>query len=129
MAREIFIHTGAWLALAHNQDALHRTAVKAYPPILRQWTYQLTTNLIVAESHALIRQRVGHAAGMQFLSALENTASLILIYSDSEIERHAKEILRRYTDQDFSYADSVSFAVMQQRGIEHAFAFDRHFLT
>ena len=41
----------------------------------------------------------------------------------------AKEILRLYADQDFSLADAVSFALMQQRNITEAFAFDRHFLT
>jgi predicted nucleic acid-binding protein len=40
----------------------------------------------------------------------------------------AEEILRRYAEQDFSLVDAVSFAVMRERGIAEAFAFDRHFL-
>ena len=40
-----------------------------------------------------------------------------------------EEVLRRYDDQDFSLIDAVSFAVMQERNITEAFAFDHHFLT
>jgi len=45
------------------------------------------------------------------------------------MEAQAVVILRRYKDQDFSYVDAVSFAVMQQREISEAFAFDHHFTT
>ena len=51
------------------------------------------------------------------------------IYSNPELEDEAEGILKRYSDQDFSFVDAVSFAVMKHEGIEEAFAFDRHFLT
>ena len=35
--------------------------------------------------------------------------------------------LERFRDQRFSLADAVSFEVMSQDGIEHAFAFDYGF--
>ena len=38
-------------------------------------------------------------------------------------------ILRQYADQDFSYVDAVSFALMHHRGLTDAFAFDQHFVT
>jgi predicted nucleic acid-binding protein len=40
-----------------------------------------------------------------------------------------ESILARYSDQDFSLTDAVSFAVMRQRRIEEAFTFDNHFST
>jgi predicted nucleic acid-binding protein len=49
------------------------------------------------------------------------------IYADAELEAQAEEWLQRYEDQLFSYADAVSFALMQRRGINEAFAFDKHF--
>jgi len=55
--------------------------------------------------------------------------NLIIVYSNPDIEAQAEAILRHYSDQDFSYTDAVSFAVMRQRGIAEAFAFDNHFLT
>ena len=45
------------------------------------------------------------------------------------MEAQALDILRRYDDQDFSYTDAVSFALMQHMKLTHAFAFDHHFST
>jgi predicted nucleic acid-binding protein len=35
--------------------------------------------------------------------------------------------LARFSDQDFSLIDLVSFEVMRRSRVTHAFAFDRHF--
>jgi len=43
------------------------------------------------------------------------------------LESRAEDILASYAEQDFSYTDAVSFAVMQARGIQQAFTFDRRF--
>ncbi len=51
------------------------------------------------------------------------------MWSDDELEMSAREVLRLYHDQDFSYTDAVSFVVMQRDGIRDVFAFDRHFRT
>jgi len=51
------------------------------------------------------------------------------IYSDQTLEKEAEHILGQYQDQDFSYADAVSFVAMRRHGIDRAFSFDRHFLT
>ena len=47
----------------------------------------------------------------------------------ARLEAIAEGILESYADQDFSYTDAVSFAVMQEQGIKEAFSFDRHFAT
>jgi len=89
----------------------------------------ITTNLVIAETYSLIRRRIGHFMSITFLGNMQNVAQLRWIYSDPVMEAQAVVILRRYKDQDFSYVDAVSFAVMQQRDISEAFAFDHHFTT
>ena len=42
-------------------------------------------------------------------------------------EDRAKAILFRYDDKDFSFADVISFVVMERLGITHAFTLDEHF--
>jgi len=66
---------------------------------------------------------------MRFLESLRQSSRLVKLHSDSEIEERAEAILARYSDHDFSYVDAVSFAVMRQRRIAEAFAFDPDFLT
>lgn len=41
----------------------------------------------------------------------------------------ADDILKIYHDQDFSYTDAISFAVIKQSEIAQAFSFDKHFVT
>lgn len=89
----------------------------------------VTTNLVVAESYVSIYRRGGYVTATRFLKDLQNSRKLLRIYSDPIIEAQAEAILRQYADQDFSYVDAVSFAVMRQRGIGEAFAFDHHFTT
>ena len=42
-------------------------------------------------------------------------------------EERAWEIFTRYRDQNFSFADCTSFAVMQRMKIATAFTFDKYF--
>jgi predicted nucleic acid-binding protein len=41
----------------------------------------------------------------------------------------AWRIAQAFPDQDFSSTDCTSFALMERRGLEEAFAFDAHFLV
>ena len=45
----------------------------------------------------------------------------------AELEDTAEETLRRYDDQDLSYVDAVSFAVMKAQRLDTVFGFDHHF--
>ena len=128
MSREVLVDTGAWLALIDRSDRFHREASATYPVVLQSGNRLVTTNLVIAESYNLVRRRVGHQAAFQFLESLRSTPRLDRIYSDQRLEVQAEATLRRYEDQDFSFADAVSFAVMHVRDIDKAFAFDHHFL-
>jgi hypothetical protein len=66
-------------------------------------------------------------AAMRFLQSLQASPRLEQVLSDWALERDAEAILRRYTDQDFSYVDAVSFAVMRAQNITDVFGFDGHF--
>ncbi len=125
----LFVDTGAWYALADSSDQYHDEAVKIYPKLLGNYHPLKTTNLIVAETHILIRRCIGYQAAIAFLENIASSPRVFKIYSDSMLEEGAESILRQYQDQDFSYTDAVSFVVMKQYGITEAFSFDKHFAT
>ena len=125
----IFVDTGAWLALIDRDDGHHAEARAIYRALLEQHRGLCTTNLVIAETYNLVRRRIGYEAAMQFLTAIRSSTRLTLVYSDASLEREGERILKRYADQDFSFVDAVSFALMNQRGMRQAFAFDKHFFV
>jgi uncharacterized protein len=51
----------------------------------------------------------------------------VVIRARAADENRAKQILFQYDDKDFSFADAISFAVMERLQIRLAFTFDRDF--
>jgi hypothetical protein len=72
---------------------------------------------------------LGHEAALNFIERLNASSRIITIYSNAEIERDAVKILKKFDDQNFSYTDAVSFAIMKREKIKKAFCFDKHFKT
>src|SRR5258708_35971398 len=124
---EILVDSGAWLALGDLRDARHVEAVRTYRQLQNKRNTFVTTNLVIAESYESIRRAGGHRWAIQFLESLRKSSTLLKVYSDDLIEARAEDLLRRYDDQRFSFVDAVSFAVMRDRQISEAFAFDHHF--
>lgn len=89
----------------------------------------VTTNLVVAETHALLLRRTTHASALAFLHHVGRPPNVV-VYSTPELDAQAvADWLERYDDQAFSFTDGVSFAVMTERGIADALALDRHFAS
>ena len=129
MSRMLFVDSSAWVAVANQGDNNHSIAVQIYPRLLADYQRLVTTNLIIAEAHILLRNDLGHRAAIAFLDKVRSSPRIERVLSSHVLEEEAEIILRRYEDQDFSYADAVSFAVMKVRGIKEAFTFDKHFST
>ena len=125
----VFVDTGAWFAIADESDQYHKQAIEIYPGFFKANCHMATTNLVIAETYILIRRAIGHEPAMTFLRNIAASPRVSRIYSDQTLEQEAEHILAQYQDQDFSYADAVSFAAMRQRNIARAFTFDRHFVT
>ncbi len=127
MNEPVFVDTSAWIAIISPRDKYHLSAKAFYSDALGQKKRLLISNLVVAETYTNLRQMLGHRKAISFLDLIERSSRIQCVWSSQELEAQARDILRRYDDQDFSYTDAVSFALMQQRKLTEAFAFDHHF--
>jgi len=125
----IFVDTGAWIALADKDDTYHKKAASIYPSLLKTHRGLITNNLVIAEVYILILKELGHKPAFNFLEGIKASPRILKIYSNEEIETDAEKVLRKYEDQYFSYTDAVSFAMMKRQNIKKAFCFDKHFKT
>jgi len=123
----IFVDTGAWFALADEDDAHHKEAASIFPLLLKTSKGLITSNLVIAESYVLVLKGLGHKSAIDFLDRINGSPRIMRVHSTSDIEKEAEATLKKYMDQDFSYTDAVSFAIMRQQNIKKAFSFDKHF--
>lgn len=128
---KLFADASGFIALCDKNDAHHEEAAAFYASLTED-TRLFTTLLVISETYTWLRYHVGYGypAGHLFLDVVNEAASsewLILVYPDQALSKGAEAYLRRFRDQDLSYADAISFAVLKARNIHDVFSFDRHF--
>ena len=124
--RRVFVDSSVYLALLDADDEHHREATQILNQLAGERYRQFTTNVLLIESHALILSVLGRTQAAQFLKNMQESKTVVIRVRASDEER-AKQILFQYDDKDFSFADAISFAVMERLDIRLAFTFDRDF--
>lgn len=120
----VFIDTSAFYAFLDRSDRWHKEAVEGFKKLASERRPIYTTNLVIAETYALILVRLGLSVAQSWLEALR----VNLFFQRREDHERVKALLLKYRDKDFSYTDGFSFLAMEELGIKTAFAFDPHFL-
>jgi uncharacterized protein len=121
--REVFVDTGAFYAALNRKDEHHREAVQLFTRAVEEEWQLVTSNFVVAETHALILTRLGRALATGWLRDVP--AEVVRV--TAEDEGKARRIIFGYQDKEFSYCDATSFAVAERMRIREVMAFDPHF--
>ncbi|HXP87529.1 MAG TPA: PIN domain-containing protein [Bryobacteraceae bacterium] len=112
------------MAKLHRNDQYNREAVRLWPTLNPP---VLTSNLVVAELAKLLAQRLGYRFAADRVADLYASPTIDILASTREDEIEALAWMRRFADQQTSFIDCVSFAIMRRHKIRTAFTFDRHF--
>ncbi len=127
MPAEVFVDTSAWYPAVVKNHPDHRRVAAALTRAVGHGKRVVTTNLVVAETHALLLRRASRSVALAFARTVRLPPNLV-VCSDPDLEAVALgDWLERFSDQDFSFTDAVSFAVMAARGIAEALTLDHHF--
>jgi predicted nucleic acid-binding protein len=123
----LFVDSSAWYPLARTSHADHARLATALTARVGRKVRIVTTNLVVAESHALILARSDPNTARRFLREVRSPPIEIVV-SDAALESRAvTHWIEKFRDQPFSMTDAVSFEVMKSRGIREALTLDGHF--
>lgn len=127
MAAELFVDTSAWYVLALSSAPQHSKVSGALRQRIQRGARIVTTNLIVAETHALLLRRTSRKVALAFVREVRRAPNIVVASSAEYEELAVTEWLEKFDDQSFSFTDAVSFAVMSDRGVRDALALDHHF--
>ena len=127
---QAFVDTWAWVALVDKKDGDHERAKSTNKKLLDQGYIFVTSNFVFSETVTSLRYRVNHAAAIKFrqlLNELVDGGLVKLLRITDAHEKEAWQIFEKYSDQDFSYVDCTSFALMKSLTLHEAFTDDHHF--
>jgi predicted nucleic acid-binding protein len=121
----VFLDTSALVALLDADEARHGEAGLIWKELLGSDAGIVTTNYVLVETYALTQRRLGSAAVRVLTDDLLPVIEVEWIGRDLHVR--AVSALIAANRRDLSLVDAVSFEVMRGRGLDQAFAFDRHF--
>ena len=126
--KKVFIDTGAWFALKNKNDPNHAAVYNFFRNLSANGILCYTSDYVIDEAVTLTRMRLkNHHVAVELADELLSEQAAKIIYVSPYYLPRALEIFRKYSDQQFSFTDCTSFAIMEKLKIEEALAFDRHF--
>lgn len=123
----IFIDTGAFLARHVQRDRHHEQAVRSWSELAARRRRCMTSNFVLDETLTLLGRRVSYGFAAERAAAWWASAALSIARPDERDELAAIELFRKLADQEVSFTDCISFALMKRHRVRTAFTFDRHF--
>jgi predicted nucleic acid-binding protein len=118
----LFVDTSAWYAAA---DAGDRSNTRAQE-ILSSGEPLVTSDHILVETWTLLRHRIHEGAARAFWEGLRGGVASIECVGEADLQV-AWGLGEEFPDQDFSFVDRTSFAIMLRLGIHRAVSFDDDF--
>ncbi|HMF39501.1 MAG TPA: PIN domain-containing protein [Polyangia bacterium] len=123
----MFVDSGAWLALFSARDDNHSAAEVLFRRAAGHRVPLITTNLVLAEVHRLLLFRAGPAVASAALARVDDSDLVSVTFASQTHHQAARAWLAKLSDQKITYADAISFAVMDAERCRVAMSFDRDF--
>ena len=122
---KVFIDTSGYFSLLDRDEQNHSAARQIWQQLLENDDVLTTSNYILVETTALVQNRLGMAATVDFHDAI--IPLLNIFWVDQEMHQVAVAALLTANRRQLSLVDCVSFEMCRRFGIHTVFAFERHF--
>ena len=127
--RRVFVDTSALYATLDADDEQHASAAVGWTRLLDGLEHgelaAVTHSSIIVETTALLQRRLGMPAVQTFLDDVLPLFDVVWV--DAELHAQAATALLAARQRRISLVDWTSFAVMRERAIDEAFAYDDDF--
>lgn len=123
----VFADTSALVGKFLEGDGHHARATEVMRRLLREGRRFVSTDYIFDEVVTRVRGRTDHGSAVKAGESILSSEVIDLVEVDPSLRREAWRLFRKYRDQELSFTDCTSFAVMRKYGIREAFTFDDDF--
>jgi len=124
----VFADASAWIASIEPRQAHHDATLETRRALVADGVQLVTTDLVLAETHAMLIRHRGPSAGLQLLDEVSDDPRWTVLQVDTDLQAGAVDHwLRVFRDQPFGLCDAVSFEAMRRERITRAFTLDTHF--
>ena len=121
-----FVDASAWIALADRDDQNHDRAAA----FLKQHAatgVSHTSNYVISETVTRLRRTAGPRVAWKLFDDLHASDLVRIHYSDEALDQEAIRLFKKYEDQELSFVDCTTAAILDRMGIDEIFAFDDDF--
>jgi len=123
----VFVDTGGWMACADRSDPVHTACTAARDATLEAGRILITTDFVIDETLTLIRFRLGLAAANAWWQQIDGSRRLRWERVENDRFERARQLFVQYRDQDLSFTDCTSFAIMRELRVTTVITTDNHF--
>jgi len=121
----VFADAGYWVALRNRRDVCHSKAIEIAQKLIGERSRILTTSFVFAEVYAIF-SRMQNVREQVVRDFWENPI-VQLEQATYEDQTGALLLLKEHADKSFSFADALSFVIMNRWAVRRAVSFDGHF--
>ena len=115
------------MACADRADPAHVACTAARDATLEAGRILMTTDFVVDETLTLIRFRLGLAAADAWWQQIDGSARLRWERVENDRFERARSLFFQYRDQDLSFTDCTSIAVIRELKLKTVITTDRRF--
>ena len=128
MGRVVFVDTSAWVSYFAEREQFHDEAVAAFEELAKEQSDLVTSDYVIAEVVTLLRRRAGLEEADKVWRLLERGELADLVEVGPEHREAARRVFRKFGQLPLSLVDCVSFALMNELGVDTAVTFDGDFV-
>ena len=127
MDRWVLTDTSALVGLFFKGDEWHKPAVRELEELRRGRRKMLTTTDVFSEVVTSMRKWGGYDRAVEVGEMLKRSTLVKLVSVDGELREEGWKRFVKHKFPVLSFADCISFVVMDKFGIRDAFTFDEDF--
>jgi uncharacterized protein len=126
---QVFVDTGAWIALALSRDPLHPRALEIWRLIQQTGASLRTSVPVILETFTFLDRNAARDVALAWKDSLAEIGGLRILAATPAHLDEAWRYFRRRDLHQLSAVDATSFVLMSRSKIRTAFAFDHHFVV